>query len=106
MENVVTADEDRSEGFGLTLRDLTPEIASRLRVPVGTSGGIVVRVERGSSSEQSGIQTGDVIISVNRVNVTNSADTISELNQVESGRTAFLLVQRGDTRIFMQVLKE
>jgi serine protease Do len=106
VENVVTADENLSEGFGLTLRDLTPEIASRLRVPVETLGGVVVSVERGSSSEQSGIQIGDVIISVNRVNITNSADAISELNQVESGRTAFLLVQRSDTRIFMQVLKE
>ena len=103
---VVASTEDLSEGFGMSLRDLTPEVASRLRVPTGTVGGVVVDVERGGAAEGGGVQPGDVILSVNRVDVTNAADTIRELNGVESGRTAFLLVQRGATRVFMQVRKE
>ena len=53
-----------------------------------------------------GAQPGDVIVSVNRVDVASAADAIRELNLVEAGRTAFLLVQRGPNRVFLQVLKE
>ena len=48
----------------------------------------------------------DVILSVNRSDVTSATEAITELSQIEPGRTAFLLVQRGETRVFLQVRKE
>ena len=103
----VTASPDElSEGFGMTLQDLTPQTAASLRVPAGTQGAVVSDVQRGSAAESSGVQPGDVVLSVNRVDVTNAATAVRELNGVESGRTAFLLVQRGATRVFLQVRKE
>ena len=102
----MAAAEDVSEGFGMTLQDLAPQTARRLGVPPSTTGAVVVDVERGGSAEGGGVQPGDVIVSVNRVEVGGAADAILELNAVESGRTAFLLVQRSTTRVFLQVLKE
>ena len=52
------------------------------------------------------MQPGDVILSVNRVEVSSAGEAMAELNEIESGRTAFMLVQRGDTRVFLQVRKE
>ena len=98
--------EELSEGFGMSLQDLTPEISGQLRVPSDTQGAVVTDVQRGSSAEGSGVRPGDVILSVNRVEVGSAAATIRELNGIESGRTAFLLVQRGPTRVFLQVRKE
>jgi serine protease Do len=98
--------ESLSEGFGMTLQDLTPDIASRLELPSGTEGAIVSDVENGSSAEGGGVQPGDVVLSVNRVEVTSAASAIQELNSIEAGRTAFLLIQRGSSRVFLQVLKE
>ena len=98
--------ETLSEGFGMTLQDLTPEVTSRLSLPPGTEGAVVVDVESGGSAEGGGVQPGDVILSVNRVEVANSASAIQELNGIASGRTAFLLIQRGPNRVFLQVLKE
>ena len=103
---VIASAEELSEGFGMTLQDLTAEMTSRLRVPVGTAGAVVVDVERGGAAEVGGVQPGDVILSVNRVDVPNAADTVRALSDVESGRTAFLLVQRAATRVFLQVRKE
>ena len=103
---VIASAEELSEDFGMTLQDLTAEMTSRLRVPVGTAGAVVVDVERGGAAEVGGVQPGDVILSVNRVDVPNAADAVRALNDVESGRTAFLLVQRAATRVFMQVRKE
>ena len=102
----VQATEDVSEGFGMTLQDLTPQTARRLGVPPSTTGAVVINVERGGNAEGGGMQPGDVIVSVNRIEVGSAAEAIRELSTIENGRTAFLLVQRGSTRIFLQVLKE
>ena len=81
-------------------------MARRLRVPADTVGAVVVDVERGSTAEAGGLQPGDVILSVNRVDVESAGEAGAELGEIESGRTAFLLVQRRDTRVFLQVEKE
>ena len=99
-------EDNLSEGFGMTLQDLTPQTSARLRLPDNTEGAVVVDLENGGSAEAGGAQPGDVIVSVNRVDVASAADAIRELNLVESGRTAFLLVQRGPNRVFLQILKE
>ena len=98
--------EELSEGFGITMQDLTPQVAARLQLPSDTAGAVVTDVQRGSTAEGSGVRPGDVILSVNRVEVGDAAAAIRELNGVEAGRTAFLLVQRGPTRVFLQVRKE
>ena len=97
---------ETSEGFGVTLQDLTPQMLRNLRVPPGTAGAVVVDVRRGGNAEAGGLQPGDVILSVNRVDVESAGEATAELNAIESGRTAFLLVQRRDTRVFLQVEKD
>ena len=98
--------EELSEGFGMTLRDLTPQAADRLRLPDGAAGALVADVQRRGAAAAGGVQPGDVILSINRVEVASAADAVRELNAVESGRAAFLLIQRGDTQVFLQVRKE
>ena len=66
--------EEISEGFGMTLQDLTPQIARRLSLPRDTTGAVVVDVASDSTAESVGVQPGDVIITVNRVEVTSAAD--------------------------------
>lgn len=98
--------EELSEGFGMSLQDITPPVAGQLRLPADTTGAVVTDVQRGSSAEGSGVRPGDVIVSVNRIEVDSAAAAIRELNGIEAERTAFLLVQRGPTRVFLQVRKE
>jgi len=102
----VSSAEELSEGFGMTLQDVTPQIASQLRLPSGTQGAVVIDVQRGSAAESGGVQPRDVLLSVNRVDVSTASGAVRELNSIESGRTAFLLVQRGESRVFLQVRKE
>jgi S1-C subfamily serine protease len=49
---------------------------------------------------------GDVITQVNRVPVSSAAEAIRELNQVEAGRPAFLMIVRNGSQIFLRVRKE
>jgi serine protease Do len=106
IQPVVTSEREVDENFGVVLQDLTPPTARQLGVPADTSGAVVVDVQRGSSAEESDVRPGDVILSVNRVDVGSAAAAAEQLNAIESGRTAFLLVQRGETRVFLQVRKE
>jgi serine protease Do len=99
-------DEELSEGFGMTLRDLTPQAAARLRLPDGTTGAIVADIQRRGAAAAGGVRAGDVILSINRVEVGSAAAAVRELNSVESGRAAFLLIQRGDDQVFLQIRKE
>ena len=100
------APENPSEGFGMTLQDLTAGIADQLGLPRNTQGAVVGAVEDGGAAQKSGVQPGDVILTINRVEVTSAVEAIEQLAAIESGRTAFLLVQRGSEQVFLQVLKE
>ena len=97
--------EESSPGFGILLQDLTPQALRRLGVPAGTVGAVVAEVRQGSPAEAAGLQSGDVLLRVNRADVGSAAEAGAALDAVGPGRTAFVLVQRGDARVFLQLRK-
>jgi serine protease Do len=97
-----TADrQDReSEGsvrHGMTLRDLTPELAERLQMPRGTVGVVVMDVEAGTAAENAFLRRGDVIVSVNGRDVEDVADFEKEIARAKSDGVARLRFRRGET---------
>ena len=85
--------EEKGTGFGLTLQNLTPQIARRLQVPSGQTGALVTDVDPDSSSAAV-IRPGDVILSVNRVRVSSATEAGRELAKIPSGRLAQILLWR------------
>ena len=100
------AAEDLNTGFGMSLQDLTVETARQLSLEPGTTGTVVTNVDAGGSAQSGGVRPGDLITAVNRTPVNTAAEAIRELNRVESGRTAFLLIIRGNSQVFLRVRKE
>ncbi len=98
--------EDLNSGFGMNLQDLTAENARELGLNGGASGAVVAGVDNGGAAQQGGVVPGDVITAVNQQEVGSAAEAVRELNQIESGRTAFLLIQRRDGQVFLRVRKE
>ena len=100
------SEEDSSEGFGISLGNLTADRARRLGVPSGTTGAVITDVDPNGSAARSGLRAGDLILKVNRVDVESAAAAQHELQKVRSGSTAFLLVWRQNQEVFFTIRKE
>jgi serine protease Do len=80
--------------FGLSVKNLTPDIAERLQVPAG-KGVIVQEVKPGSFAEDAGVTRGDVILEVNRTPVNSEEDFRRVQSQLKSGEDVVFLVHQG-----------
>src|SRR5581483_9868700 len=65
-------EEQGASGFGLTLENVTPQMARRLRLPSGQTGAVVSDVDQDGPSAGF-LRPGDVILSVNGKTVSNAA---------------------------------
>jgi serine protease Do len=92
-------------GFGITLGNITPQMARQLRLD-NNNGAVVLEVEPDSAAARAGLNEGDVILRVGRAPVANMADAQRELGRVPSGGTAFLRVLRMGEETFVTITKE
>jgi len=99
-------DDDTSAGFGMTLGNLTAERARRLDLPAGTTGAVIMEVDPAGAAARSGLAEGDVILRVNRQKVASAAEANRELQRVESGGTAFMLIWRRNQEVFVPLKKD
>ena len=91
--------------FGLTLENVNPQMARRLRLPSGQTGALVTEVDPDGPSA-GGLRAGDVILSVNRKAVSTASEAARELQKVQSGHIAQILIWRGDGEVFVTVKKD
>ena len=98
--------EETTSGFGVTLGNLTPQVAQQLRLDRGVQGAVVTDVEQGSPAARAGLAPGDVIVRVGREAVQSAAEASRALGAIPSGGTAFLRILRGGQETFVAVTKE
>ncbi len=98
--------QEASSGFGMSLSNITPDVARRLRLDADTRGAVVVDVDQGSPAARAGIMEGDVITRVGRANVGSVADASRELARVPSGATVILRILRNGQDTAVVVTKE
>jgi len=96
---VAKAGTSSISSYGLSLQPLTPELADRLGYE-GEKGVLVAGVEPGSPAEEAGIERGDLILEVNRVNVTTPAE-VREALKKSRGAKAVMLVRHGETTRYL-----
>ena len=97
---------DTATSFGMTLQDLSANVARRLRMPPDSAGAVVTEVAPRSPASRGGVQPGDVILEVNRQAVAGAQDASTELDDVSSGEAAFLLVWRRGQEVFLTATRE
>lgn len=82
--------------LGVAVRPLTPEERNQADI----KGGLMVE-QAGGPAARAGIQSGDIILSVNGQSVSNAEQLRDILSK--SAKTAAILIERGDSRLFVPV---
>jgi len=93
---------DLSKGMGLTVQDITPEIAKHLDIE-NRNGVLVASVESGSPADDAGFREGDLIRQINRKPVQNTGEFQKVMKKVQNDKTVLFLIERGEGRIFLAV---
>ena len=99
-ERVASSGGTLEESLGLTVQELTPEIARSLRVNE-SKGLVVTNVEEGSPADEAGLRRGDVIVEVNQKKLDNLRDYRAALGRVGSADSLLLLVRRGGNVLYV-----
>lgn len=91
-------DKDSAQAkFGLSIQNITPQIARQLNLK-DSEGVVITRVESGSVADDVGLQRSDVILEINREAVRNLTDFRRIEGKLKSGDDVMFLYSRLDPR--------
>jgi serine protease Do len=96
-------DKEQGDLLGLSVQDITPQLARRAQVEAGTKGAVVVDVAQDSPAADAGLEPGDVVVEVNRRPVSSAADYRNAVKTVKKGDTALLRVKHGQATQYVPV---
>ena len=91
--------------WGVTVQDLTPDLAQRLGLAENEKGIIISGVEPGSPAAEAGLQAGDLIREVNRQPIASLSDYEKAMEKVREDENVLFLLKRGE-RTFYMVLQQ
>ncbi|GAB5534628.1 MAG: Do family serine endopeptidase [Rubricoccaceae bacterium] len=100
------AEPARLETLGLTLQNLSPQIADRYNLDDDTQGVLVTDVERQSEAfREADIAPGSLILEIDRKPVASVEDFESALAAIEEGETFLLRIRRGNSSFLTALTK-
>ncbi|CAO3372416.1 HtrA protease/chaperone protein / Serine protease (Protease DO) (EC 3.4.21.-) [Azospirillum argentinense] len=94
MEQLVEYGEVRRGRLGVSIQDLTPDLADSMNL-AGDAGAVIAQVERGSAAERAGFRSGDVVTAVNGRPVRSATDFRNRMGLVRAGTPLQVTVLRG-----------
>ena len=104
-EKVEVATEPTKKPLGITVQNITPEIAQGLGLE-DVSGVVVTQVTPRSPAAEAGIRRGDVIQEVNRKPVADVEAFSQEIEEAKKEETILLLIRRGENNLFVTISPE
>jgi serine protease Do len=93
------ADSSTHKPLGMTVQNITPEIAKGLGLKSET-GILVASVVPGSPAAKADIRSGDVIQQINKKPVKDVEDFKQKIESAKDQETILLLIQRGENTLF------
>jgi serine protease Do len=87
--------------WGLTVQEITPDLADHLGLAPGEEGVVISSLEPGSPAAEAGLKTGDVIKEVNRHAVKDLGDYKKAMGNAKKEKGVLLLVKRGQGTLYV-----
>ena len=81
--------------LGVSVSDLTPELAQGFKVAEGTKGAVVQNVVPNAPAAKAGVQAGDIVVAVNGKPVDASSQLTRSVASIPPGQKVTLTVLRG-----------
>ncbi len=92
------------EVFGFSVANNNASYAQQFNLK-STSGLIIVKIDPSSNAYRNGLRTGDLILQLNKQDVTSIADFKSDLNKLEEGENILFLIERRGSKMFVAFIK-
>ncbi len=86
--------------FGMTLQEITPELAQQYDL-TETSGLIIVNVESNSPAAEADLRSGDIILEVDQIPLKSTAAFNRKIRQYKKGNTILFLISRDGSTLFL-----
>ncbi len=102
-EQIAMKEPGIESDFGITVSDITPEVADHYGIE-DTQGIVIVKIDPDSKGAESGLRTGDIIKEINRKSVRNVKEYKKRLKELKNEKKLRLLVRR--KAIFMIIALE
>jgi serine protease DegQ len=102
MESLIRDGSVTRGWIGVEPRDLTPEMAESLRLPV-KSGVLITGVLQNGPAGNGGMRPGDVVVKIADQNIANTAQLFNAVAALKPGTAATIAVQRGDRALELKV---
>jgi serine protease Do len=99
-------DEESGALSGLTVRELTPELAQRYGIEEGEKGVVVIKVDAGSRIAEAGIRPGDIILQLNQKNTATIEEYKKAASRIKAKERILLLIRRKGQDLFVTVKPE
>ncbi|HOD29338.1 MAG TPA: DegQ family serine endoprotease [Syntrophales bacterium] len=93
------------ERFGMTVQEVTPEMARHFSLPDKT-GVIVTEVQEGGLADEAGLKAQDILLKVNQARISGLKDFQKAIGDGEAGDALMILVRRGKTSFFVTLKTE
>lgn len=87
-------------GLGITLKEVTPELAQQYDLTV-TRGIIIVDVESNSPADEADLRSGDIILEVDQLPMKTIEAFVRKVRQYRQGDTVLILINREGSTLFM-----
>jgi Do/DeqQ family serine protease len=102
MDSLIREGQVTRGWIGVEPRDLTPEIAQTLKLPI-EQGVLITGVLRDGPASQGGLRPGDVIVAVAGARVANSSQLLNAVAALKPHSRAVIDVQRGSQPLRLEV---
>jgi serine protease Do len=100
IEEEVQQESKTQPSFGMTLQEITPELAKQYDM-AETSGLIIVNVESNSPAAEADLRSGDIILEVDQIPVKTIAAFNRKIQQYKKGNTILFLIDRDGSTLFL-----